>query len=227
MLVIFDVIGTLFSLNRVKDRFRERGVRQELADLWFAKITQSAMAATLANKYIPFSLIAHSTLKQLFLREQIPEPHLDELAASLREIEPYGDARGCLRSLREDGHQLVAVSNGSYGDTERLLERSGLGLELHRFYSADMVKACKPHPAVYDLVFRTMFIGPYDCCMVAAHGWDILGGQSRGMATVYVNRLEQAWPVPGSPEGFVVNNLRDVPFAIASQRETGNLKEAA
>ncbi len=227
MLIMFDVIGTLFSLNRIRDRFREAGLREDLALLWFTRLTQSAMAATLASKYVPLALLARSTLKQLLLQEQASEQQLDGLVGSLEEIEPYGDARGCLRTLRDDGHQLVALSNGGYEDTERLLKRSGLGMELDRFYSADMVKACKPHPALYDLVFRTMFVGPYDCCMVAAHGWDILGAQSRGMLTIYVNRLEKLWPFPQGPEGFVVNNLRDVPFAIASQKELGDMKEAA
>jgi 2-haloacid dehalogenase len=223
MLVIFDVIGTLFSLNRIREIFLEKGLRHELADLWFTKMTQSAMAATLAGNYMPLALIARSTLKQLLVQEQIDERHLDEIAAGLLEIEPYGDARGCLRTLREDGHRVVAISNGGYEETEQLLRRSGLGLELERFYSADMARACKPHPALYDLIFRTLFVGPYDCCMVAAHGWDILGAQSRGMATVYVNRLEKFWPFPNSPEGFVVSNLRDVPFAIASQHDPSNM----
>jgi 2-haloacid dehalogenase len=227
MLVLFDVIGTLFSLNRISERFREKGLREELGKVWHARMTQSAMAATLAGNYMPLSLIARSSLKQLLLQEQADDRHLDEIAASLYDIEPYGDARGCLRALREEGHRTVAVSNAGYEETERLLRRSGLDLELERFYSADMARACKPHPALYDLVFRTMFVGPYDCCLVAAHGWDIMGAQSRGMATVYVNRLERIWPFPNNPEGFVVTNLRDVPFAIASRHDAGTRKEAA
>lgn len=227
MIILFDVIGTLFSLNRVRDRFRQIGVRQELVEVWFLKLAQSAMAATLARKYAPFELLAPSTLRQIFALEHLDENLLEKAAGAFREVEPCGDARGCLRTLRKEGHRLVALSNSSYEDTERLLDRAGLLPEFERFYSADMVRACKPHPALYEMVFRTMFVGPYDCCMVSAHGWDILGAQSLGMTSAYVNRYEKVWPFPGAPGGFVVTNLRDVPFAVSSYLEAESLKKAA
>ena len=227
MVILFDVLGTLFSLNKVMDRFRDQGIPQEVMELWFEKLMQTAMASALTRKYFPLDVLARSTLLQVFAQKKVHEKQLERILTALQEIEPHGDARGCLRTLRDDGHRLVALSNLSYDETERLMLRSGLYGEFERFYSADMARACMPHPALYELVFRTMFVGPYESCMVAAYGWNVLGAHAVGMSTIYIERAEKLWPFPGSPAGFIVSNLRDIPFAVASRLEHEGLKEAA
>lgn len=216
MVVIFDVVGTLFSLDKVRDRFRDAGIRPEIMELWFDRVLQWAMASTLAGKYTPSTILAHSALQQLFALQNIDEEHLDGVLGSLQEIEPWDDARECLRTLRSDGYRLVALTNSGIDDTERLLERSGLRKEFEGLYSADDAKACKPHHAPYAAVLRTMFVVPLDCCLVTAHEWDILGAQSVGMHTVYVNRLEKQWSFPTSPSS-IVSSLCEVPDAISRQ----------
>jgi 2-haloacid dehalogenase len=215
MLVIFDIVGTLFSLEKVKNRFQDNGVRPELMELWLARVQQMSMAATLAGKYIPFKVLASCTLKQLFALENIHERYFDDILDTLEDIEPWDDAGECLRGLRTDGHRIAALTNCDSEEVERLLLRSGLKKELERVYSADIAKACKPHPALYELLFRTMFAAPYECCMVTAHEWDIFGAESLGMNTVYINRLEKQWPFPESPSGFMVSSLREVPRLIS------------
>jgi 2-haloacid dehalogenase len=214
MLVIFDMVGTVFSLSKVRSTFQKKGIGQPLMDLWFSRLLQGLMASTLAGRYCSFGALARSTLEQVFAQNNIRERYMEDVLESLQEIEPWDDARDCIHTLQRDGHRLIAMSNNDLEGTERLLLRSGLRKSFDRLYSADITKACKPHHALYELLFRTVFAAPYECCMVSAHGWDILGAGALGMNTVYVNRLEQQWAFPDPPEGFTVANLHEVPELI-------------
>ncbi len=215
MLIFFDVLTTLFSLNRIKSRFRKLGIRQELVELWFARLFQASMASTLAGRYSGFEAIAASVLKQLFAREHIPGRHLDEALVSLREVEPRDGAAECLRALRSDGHRLIALTDDGRDSTRRLLERAGLWKWFERLYSAEISRACKPHHAVYEQIFRTLFAGPYECCMVSALEWDIIGAESVGMNSVYVAGGRVQRPVLDVPASFIVASLYQVPRVIS------------
>jgi 2-haloalkanoic acid dehalogenase type II len=216
MFVIFDVPGTLFSFDRVKVRFRERGIKQELADVWFARLMQCTMASALAGRYIEFKVLARSVLTQFFLQERIPERQADAMLASLMEIEPWKDAEECLHNLRADGHRLVALTNFCREDALRLLRQAGLWKWFERLYSADIVRVCKPHHALYEYLFRTLFAGPYDCCMVSAQGSDILSAEALGMNSVYVSRLEGQWPFPDNLPGLVVSSLHEAAKVVSN-----------
>ncbi len=216
MLILFDDLGTLFSLDKVRKRFIVAGIEEALADYWIMKLGQAMMASSLAGKYIPFRDLAYSTLKHLFAAENISERYVDDTLDSLEEIEPFDDAAECLRSLRSDGHRLAVLTNFAYDDAERLLRRSGLKKEFHRIYSADDAKACKPNPSIHQIVFRTMFTAPYDCCVVSAHDWEIMGAEAAGMNGVYVNRIEGLFPFPERPS-LIVPCLRDVPGLISKE----------
>ncbi len=38
-----------------------------------------------------------------------------------------------------------------------------------------------------------------DACLIAAHAWDVLAAVRYGLRAVWVDRLEQRWPLPGDP----------------------------
>jgi len=60
-----DVVGTLFSLERVRESIKAQGFPPELLPRWFGRLLQSAMAATLAERYLPFRHAVESSLKQV------------------------------------------------------------------------------------------------------------------------------------------------------------------
>jgi 2-haloacid dehalogenase len=215
MHVIFDVPGTLFSFGKVIERFQEQGIRKEMADIWFARLMECSMACAAAGTYTQFKEIARSVLKQIFSREMIPERQIDNVLFSLDEIKPWDDASESLHNLRADGHRLVALTNSSRDDALHLLKEAGLWKWFDRIYSADTVRACKPYHALYEHIFRTLFAGPYDCCMISAHGCDILAASSLGMNSVYVNRVEGQWPFPGDPPGLEVSSLKEAAIAVS------------
>lgn len=213
MVVIFDVVGTLFSLDRARQALGRLGAG-ELLDLWFARLLQSAMAATLAGEYRPFSDLAASTLRQLLARRGLPAEEGGRVLEAMGELEPWPDAAPCLRALREGGHRILALTNSGESVAQALLGRSGLIGFFEAVLSCDEAGACKPHPAPYELALKQAGVPAGEACMVAAHGWDVLGAAAAGLRTVWISRLEGSWPFPGSPPHAAVPDLASVPAVL-------------
>ena len=220
MIVVFDIIGTLFSLGRLRDALRENSIPEDALQLWFARTLQASMAATLSGRYIPFVDAADASLRQVLALKGVPEDKADAVLPMVLKLDPWEDARECLSNLWSDDHQVVALTNSSIQSINALLQRTELIGMFDTILSADEVNACKPHPAPYRMVFDRMNAAPEETCMVAAHGWDIMGADAAGMRTIWVSRLEKRWPFPGNPPGTTISNLAEIPDIIFRQFST-------
>lgn len=190
--VVFDVMGTLFSLEPVRESFIGLGAPAPALEAWFQRILHEAATVTIVDDYRPFKELAASalrtTLAQLGLDPERTEP-LDALA----ELDPYPEAETALRRLSDAGLTVVTLTNGAKAATEKLLERGRLRQHVKQVLSCDDVRAFKPHRAPYELALDHLSI---PATMVAAHGWDIVGARAAGLDVVWVDREEQVWPFP-------------------------------
>jgi len=213
-LVVFDVVGTLFSLDRVEEVLSEHGCPDGTLEFWFARLLHAAFASTLAGRYAPYREAGASTLRQVAEMWSFDASLVPEALAAMNELEARPKAEACLEALAAGGRRLVALTNGGPGTLTALMERSGLGRFFEALRSADEIGACKPHPAPYRAILEQAGVEPAGACMVAAHGWDVLGADAVGMDTVYIRSLEGRWPLPGQPPGQTVASLADVPQAV-------------
>lgn len=216
MLIIFDVVGTLFSLDRVREKIDGAGLPQELLPWWFGRLLQTAMAATLSGRYIPFRQAAEASLKQVLAIADRPEDLAEPILQEMKELTPWPDAEDCLRRLDGAGHRLIALTNSSAEAAEGFLVKAGLGDFFELILSTDEAGACKPDPRPYRMALERAGCAASETCMVAAHGWDILGADAVGMQTVWIERLEKRWPFPGEPPGRRSADLSQVPEAVKS-----------
>lgn len=213
--VVFDVIGTLFSLERARASFIRLGAAAPALEAWFQRILHQAATVTIVDDYRPFKELAASalrtTLAQLGLDPERTEP-LDALA----ELDPYPEADTALRRLSEAGLTVVALTNGAKASTEKLLERGGLQAHVEHVLSCDDVRAFKPHRAPYELALDRLGM---PATMVAAHGWDIIGARAAGLDVVWIDREEQAWPFP-LDQPAQVNDLAEAAELILQRGST-------
>lgn len=215
MLIIFDLVGTIFSLDRVREKMREQGLPAEVLQLWFARLLQSAMAGTLAGRYLPFRQAAEASLKQVLAVGDYPEDLAEPILQEMKELPPWPEAEDCLLRLRGAGHRLIALTNSSAEAAVGLLGKSGLRDFFEQVLTTDDAGACTPDPRPYRMALERAGSSPSEACMVAAHGWDVLGADAVGMKTVWIERLEKRWPFPGVPPGQVAADLSQVPEAIS------------
>jgi 2-haloacid dehalogenase len=213
MLVIFDVVGTLFSLERVRQSIKAQDLPSELLPWWFGRLLQSAMAATLADRYLPFRQAAEVSLKQVLAIADRPENMAESILAEMQELTPWPDAFDCLQTLHQS-HHLVALTNSSVDAAEGLIGKAGLRDLFRGVLSTDEVRACKPDPRPYRMALARAGRKPSEAWMVAAHGWDVLGADAVGMRTVWIDRVEKRWPFPGNPPDCVAADLAQVAETI-------------
>lgn len=210
---IFDLVGTLFSLDAVTERLEREGARG-LSDCWFQEIIQSAMAATLAERYLPFREVVEITLTNLLEIRGLTEVSVPGVLEAFNELRPADGAYDCLKRLSRDGVRLAVLTNSAKPSAVALLKRSGLADFFELVISTDEVEKCKPHPSSYRFILDRLDAEPEDTWMAASHGWDIYGAAAAGLHTVWVMKRDRRWPFPGLPPGSTVSTLEEIPAVI-------------
>jgi 2-haloacid dehalogenase len=172
------------------------------------------MAATLADRYLPFRQAAEASLKQVLAIAGRPEKMAEPILAEMQALTPWPDAFDCLQTLHRGGHRLIALTNSSVEAAEGLIGKAKLRDFFELVLSTDEVRACKPDPRPYRMALARAGRKPSEAWMVAAHGWDILGADAVGMRTVWIDRVEKRWPFPGNPPDCVAADLAQVAGTI-------------
>lgn len=184
---MFDMMGTLFRLDRLRDELALHGLPGQAADLWFAASLRDYMAISYAGGFVPLGEVLPARLPSVLesYGRSIDPDDAERIMASLTELEPDPGAEAGCRALTEAGWRCIVLTNGSRGLAKGLLERSGLDRFMHAVLSCEAVKLAKPHHAVYELALERVEGEPW---MVAAHAWDLYGARGAGMRTAYVTQ---------------------------------------
>lgn len=215
MIVLFDVMGTLFDLGRVRTRLRELGAPEAALEAWFGRLLHASAALTLVGEFRPFREIAETTLRSVLAQLELDEAAAPEVLAALGELEPYPDAEAAFDRLEEAGVRAATLTNGGEEHTRRLLERGGLLDRVAEVITVDEVEAFKPAAAPYRRAVDRLGAEPGDVTLIAAHGWDVIGARAAGLGAVWIDRLERRWPLP-LPEPPTAPDLpRAVELALA------------
>src|ERR1700735_2997560 len=108
------------------------------------------------------------------------------------------------------------------------LEHAGIEGLFEKQYYIQEAKAYKPAPIVYHMVAQDLDVAPSDCCMVATHVWDTVGGQAAGMQSALITRPGNAvLPIDGLPQpNIVAKDTIDLATKAAHAWKTGARKAA-
>ena len=204
--VVFDIIGTCFSLDSPRTKLVELGAPAYALQLWFAQTLRDAFALSYAGGYRPLKEVLEAelprTLKMLGVSASSTE--LSRVVNSFGELEPQPDALECFRFLTEAGWKVVALSNGSEDSTRKLLDHAGALQYFSNILSCDTVQKTKPHPDVYALPKQD---AEGVVWMVAVHAWDIAGAAKAGLKTAFITQEEKEYlSIYPQPE-VVASNL--------------------
>jgi 2-haloacid dehalogenase len=213
--VAFDVIGTLFSLERLRGEVIALGAPEHALELWFAQSLRDYFAYAHAGSYVELRPVLEAALPRtlaLFGIEVAP-PRAAEVAGRVSELDPAPGAAEACAVLADAGCRLVALSNGSADATAALLQRAGLSSRFAEVRSCDEVRTSKPARAVYGLVDAP---AGSDRWMVAAHAWDTAGAAQAGLRTAWVAAVEGRYLGAYPPPDVCVEDLPAAARAILS-----------
>ncbi len=192
--VVFDVIGTLFSLEGVRAELVRLGAPGSALELWFGQALRDFFALSHAGGYAPLRSVLEAALPRALSVHGIGSVRAADVSAivgAFAQLEPApGAVEACAR-LRAKGVRLVALSNGSLENTESLLDGGGLRESFDAVHSCDEVETSKPAPAVYELACRGA--DREGTFLVAAHAWDCAGATLAGLRAVWVAGVESEY----------------------------------
>jgi len=213
--IVFDIIGTCFSLNQPRQQLMELGAPAHAMQLWFAQSLRDSFALSHAGHYQPLKKILEAELPRSLaaLGIQAEDEQLAQVVQTFSQLELQAGAETAFRTLVNAGWRLVALTNGSEESTHKLLEQVGVLSYFDRIFSCDAVQKTKPHPDVYALVKQN---DPGEMWMVAAHAWDIMGAVSAGLRTVFISQEEAAYLAVYPQPEIVAIDLIDAANQIVS-----------
>jgi 2-haloacid dehalogenase len=184
---VFDLIGTLFRLDRVSDHFEARDLPPVAADLWVASSLRDYMAISVAEGFEPLAEVLAgrvATIYETFGRSASKDDATAALEA-LKQVEPDPGAHEGCDLLRGAGWRLVVLTNGSAALAGQLLDRHGLAGHMAAVLSCESIGAAKPDRRVYEMALAE---AEGEAWMVASHAWDLYGAGAAGMSTAYVTQ---------------------------------------
>lgn len=208
--VAFDIIGTVFSLDRLRERLVAAEMPPHALDLWFSRSLRDLFALAAAGAHRPFREVLDGNLGVVLTRfgGRADPATREEILNGFRQLDPHPDAAEAFTTLAGAGVRIIALSNGADASTEALLERAGLRDLVEYVVGIDDVGIAKPRREVYHHAAQLAAVPVEAMAMVAAHPWDINGAAEAGLMTAYVARREP-YPTFFRQPDVIAPSLRD------------------
>ena len=188
--IVFDIIGTCFSLEKSRQQLIELGAPNYALELWFAQALRDAFALSHAGGYQPLKEVLQAELPRTLksLKIDLNSSQVDRVMNTFKELDLQPKAKEAFEILSQADKKIVALTNGSKDSTHTLLERAGVQQYFSEVYSVDAIAITKPHPDVYKMIQTDDLSKVW---LVAAHAWDIAGAERVRMKTAFVRQLEK------------------------------------
>jgi 2-haloacid dehalogenase len=202
--LVFDVNETLIDIESMTPLFeRVFGDKRVLRE-WFNHLIMYSMTITLSGLYKEFWTLGAGLFQMVgaIHKVDIKPEEVEALKNAMKTLPAHPDCAEGLTMLRDAGFRMVTLTNSPpMPGGKSPLENADLDRFFERQFNIETVRAYKSDPAAYHMVAQELDVAPADCCMIAAHVWDTIGGQSVGMAGALITRPGNApLPVPGLPQ---------------------------
>ncbi len=216
---VFDAYGTLFDFASAAagcaDVLGERAAA--LTALWRDRQLQYSWLRGLQGRYVPFWQVTGDALDHaldaLGLADQ---PALRERLMGLyRNLAPFPEVPGVIRSLRQSGFATAILSNGSPDMLASAVASAGLDGAFEAVLSVDEVRSFKPDPRVYQLALDRLGVPAERIAFLSSNAWDAHAAADFGMRAVWCNRhAQRPERLPGTP-AEEIRSLLELPDLLA------------
>ncbi len=211
----FDIYGTLVDPLEMDEHLREvvgEGAGRFSA-LWRQKQLEYTWRRALMREYADFGACTREAL-DFAARSfglELSDDGREALVEEYQNLRPFPDVLPGLGRLRDEGHTLVAFSNGVEGTARVLLERGGVLDHLEDVVSVDDLGTFKPDPEVYRYLARRLGRPVGETWLVSSNAWDVIGAKSAGLRAAWVRRNPETVYDPwGIEPDLVVENLEQL-----------------
>ncbi len=201
--LVFDVFGTVVDYRSTIIRegellSRQKGLTIDWDDFSYAwRNRYQPLLERVERHELPWMKL--DTLHRLALDEVLAEFQVtgltEEEKAHLNRVwhrlQPWADSvPGLTRQRRK--FVLATLSNGNVSLLTNMAKHSGLPWDC--ILSAELVRAYKPNPAVYQMASELLDLPPEQIMLVAAHPYDLEAARAQGIRTALVPRPMESGP---------------------------------
>ena len=191
----FDVYGTLFDTHNIVTKLREIvGDKAEaFSRTWRDKQLEYSFRRGLMQNYQNFAICTSNALDYacIYYNTPLTKVKKNELLDAYRALPAFKDVEESLARLKKADFRLYAFSNGSEIVVVTLLEAAGIRDYFLDVVSVDDIKTFKPDPAVYRYFLKKSGAENTNSWLISSNPFDVIGAQSVGMRSVWVQRSQK------------------------------------
>ncbi|WP_349360022.1 haloacid dehalogenase type II [Stappia sp.] len=207
---VFDAYGTLFDVHAaVRRHAGDLGPEaQRLSAIWRDKQLEYSWTRALMERYLDFWALTEQALDTAMAITGVSDAALRQrLLDAYWQLDCYPEVPGVLKDLKQAGHKLAILSNGSPAMLEAAARAAGIEDYLDEVFSTDRLKTYKTRPDVYELVTNAFRVYPEAVSFQSSNRWDIAGATAFGFRTVWINRTGAADEYTDLPPVAVLSDL--------------------
>ncbi|GFO60404.1 haloacid dehalogenase [Geomonas silvestris] len=224
--IAFDVYGTLIDTHGVVVMLqRHLGDRAaEFSRCWREKQLEYSFRRALMQNYQTFAVCTSQALDYACTcyKVALSQEQKQELLDAYRVLPAFSDVEQGLRLAQQSGFRLYAFSNGSREAVEKLLATAGIRDFFLDVVSVDEMKSFKPNPGVYCHFLRRAGSVGKEAWLVSSNPFDVLGADSAGLRTAWLQRSPEAIFDPwGSDPTVTITSLVELASAVERQPRLG------
>jgi 2-haloacid dehalogenase len=218
--VAYDIVGTLFSLEKVRSALTASGAPPHALEILFAESLRDYFALSHSGDYAPLKEVLQGSVRRSLavVGVEAGDDQVAGVMAALPELDPSPGAAECVALFAEAGWRQMALTNGSEELTRGLLARAGLDSRVATVCSCDSIGVSKPSPRVYEMA--TEEAGGEELWLVAAHAWDTAGAARAGLRTAWVSSKEGRYLPAFTPPDVRAPDLAGAARAVLAERRT-------
>ena len=188
----FDIYGTLVNPLEMNEHLEPLVGEQagRFSQLWREKQIEYSLRRGLMGRYEDFGVCTRQALlyAERSLGAGLSENDREALIREYQNLRAFPDVVPGMESMKQEGHTMVAFSNGVEVTARTLLERAGVLPYLGDVISTDDVKTFKPDPAVYEYLARRLERPMGEVWLVSSNPFDVIGAKSAGLRAAWVRR---------------------------------------
>jgi 2-haloacid dehalogenase len=189
----FDIYGTLVDPLEMNEHLRPlvgKDLADRMSELWRNKQIEYTFRRALMRRYEDFG---HCTRRSLVYAARVSGVELSDedherLVKEYQTLRPFPDVISGLKAMKEEGHTLVAFSNGVEATARTLLDRAGVLSYLEGVISVDDLRTFKPDPQVYLYLAGRLRRAPEETWLVSSNPFDVIGAKATGLKAAWIRR---------------------------------------
>ena len=189
----FDIYGTLVDPLEMNEHLRPlvgKDLADRMSELWRNKQIEYTFRRALMRRYEDFGICTRHSLDYAARVSGVELSGEDQerLVEEYQNLRPFPDVISGLKAMKEEGHTLVAFSNGVEATARTLLEQAGVLSHLEGVISVDDLRTFKPDPQVYLYLAGRLRRAPEETWLVSSNPFDVIGAKAAGLKAAWIRR---------------------------------------